>query len=95
MFEKDNLILNIINLLGAQVVGSLLLGHKYMFLQHICLGLMYKILHAGHCQSFFTLSVMKFSHLCSGAALDKKAEYAEDTSDSVCTQYSSRNCDKY
>ena len=31
----------------------------------------------------------------SGAALDKKPGYTEDTSSSVCTQYSSADCDKY
>lgn len=30
-----------------------------------------------------------------GAGLDKFAKYSETTSDSVCTQYSSRNCAKY
>ena len=32
---------------------------------------------------------------CIGAGLDKVAGYAEKTDDSICTQYSSANCDVY
>jgi hypothetical protein len=34
-------------------------------------------------------------NLITGAALDKSNGYVETTSDSVCTQYTSRNCDIY
>ncbi|KXJ28282.1 uncharacterized protein LOC110254661 [Exaiptasia diaphana] len=34
-------------------------------------------------------------NLITGSKLDKAAGYVEETSDSICTQYSSRNCDKY
>lgn len=30
-----------------------------------------------------------------GAGLDKFPKYSEKTNDHLCTQYSSRNCDKY
>ncbi|XP_032222875.1 uncharacterized protein LOC5521666 [Nematostella vectensis] len=34
-------------------------------------------------------------NLITGSGLDKTEGYVEETSDSVCTQYSKRNCDKY
>ncbi|KAK3715617.1 hypothetical protein QZH41_009611 [Actinostola sp. cb2023] len=34
-------------------------------------------------------------NLITGSKLDKAAGYVETTNDSQCTQYSSRNCDKY
>ncbi|KAJ7365180.1 hypothetical protein OS493_007831 [Desmophyllum pertusum] len=34
-------------------------------------------------------------NLITGSGLDKFPKFQEVTSDSVCTQYSSRNCDKY
>ena len=36
-----------------------------------------------------------FDFIFPGAGLDKQDGYKEDTSDSQCTQYSSRNCGKY
>lgn len=30
-----------------------------------------------------------------GAGLDKMPKYSEETSDSICTQYSSADCEKY
>ncbi len=37
-----------------------------------------------------------FNILCfKGAELHKESGFVEETSDSICTQYSSRNCDKY
>ncbi|GFO05273.1 hypothetical protein PoB_003177800 [Plakobranchus ocellatus] len=34
-------------------------------------------------------------NLITGSGLDKTARFKEDTSDSVCTQFSSANCEKY
>ncbi|XP_064647616.1 uncharacterized protein LOC135500237 [Lineus longissimus] len=35
------------------------------------------------------------NNLITGAGLNKTAGYKEETSDSICTQYSSHDCDKY
>ena len=35
------------------------------------------------------------SYLFIGAGLDKLPKYSEKTDDTICTQYTTSNCDKY
>ncbi|XP_068670698.1 uncharacterized protein [Montipora capricornis] len=43
----------------------------------------------------FGTNYCNLHNLITGAGLDKAAKYTEETSDKICTQYSSHNCDKY
>lgn len=43
----------------------------------------------------FGTNYCNLHNLITGAGLDKFPKYTEATNDGICTQYSSRNCDKY
>ncbi|CAH1798177.1 unnamed protein product [Owenia fusiformis] len=43
----------------------------------------------------YSTNYCNLNNLITGAGLDKAKAYSETTSDRICTQYSSRNCDKY
>ncbi|KAK3108570.1 hypothetical protein FSP39_010885 [Pinctada imbricata] len=43
----------------------------------------------------YSTNYCNLHNLAEGAGLTKMAGFTETTSDSICTQYSSRNCDKY
>ncbi|KAK7476473.1 hypothetical protein BaRGS_00032308 [Batillaria attramentaria] len=43
----------------------------------------------------YSTNYCNLHNLITGAGLDKQPGYVESTSDSVCTQYSSANCEKY